>query len=83
MHESDGTSFMAAKKNLSYNEKREFESLIDQIAKGEERKHEINVMFQTQELSHEELKKLGTELHHLVSDVQMKEERWLELSERA
>ncbi len=83
MHESNGESIIPPKKYLSYNEKREFDSLIDQIAKWEGRKHEINTIFQTQVLSHEEIKKLWVELHHLVAELTIKEERWLELSDRA
>ncbi len=81
-HDAEGESIIPARKNLTYNEKREFESLIDQIATGERRKDEINTIFQTQELSHDVIKSLGKELHTLVHDLQMKEERWLELSER-
>ena len=82
MHDTDGESIVPARKNLTYNEKREFESLIDQIAKGEKRKDEINTIFQTQDLSHDVIKSLGKELHTLVTDLQAKEERWMELSER-
>lgn len=82
MHESTGESLIPHKKNLTYNEKREFESLIDEIAKGEDRKHEINTIFQTQTLSHEEIKTLWSELSRLVNDLQVKENRWLELGER-
>ena len=82
MHESTGESLIPHKKNLTYNEKREFESLIDEIAKGEDRKHEINTIFQTQTLSHEEIKTLGLELSRVAAEVQAKEERWMELSER-
>ena len=82
MHESTGESTLPARKNLSYNEKREFELLIDEIAKGEDRKDEINTLFQTQTLSHIEIKELGIELARVSAEVQAKEERWMELSER-
>ena len=82
MHESQGESLISPKKSLTYNEKREFEWLIDEIAQWESRKDDINTIFQTQQLSHEEIKSLGKELQKLVNDLQMKEERWLELSER-
>ena len=54
---------------------------MKQIAKGEERKHEINTIFQTQQLSHQELKELGKELQNLSADLEEKEMRWMELSE--
>lgn len=82
MHDAAGESIVPPRKNLTYNEKREFESLIEQIAQWERRKEEINTIFQTQELSHDMIKSLGQELHTLVNDLQTKEERWLELSER-
>lgn len=82
MHEGQGESIIPPRKNLSYHEKREFELLIEQIAQGEKRKDEINTIFQTQELSHDVIKSLGQELHTLVTDLQAKEERWMELSER-
>lgn len=85
MHEveDDSESVVPAKAYLSYHEKKEFDSLMRQIAKGEERKHEINTIFQTEQLSHAELKKLGKELQLLAQDLEDKEERRMELSERA
>ena len=82
MHEGTGESLIPPKKNLTYNEKREIESLIGEIAKGEARKDEINTIFQTQQLSHTEIKELGIELARVSMEVQAKEERWMELSER-
>lgn len=82
MHDASQESLIPPKRTLTYNEKREFEWLIDEIAKWESRKDEINTIFQTQQLSHEEIKLLGKELQELVTDLQTKEERRLLLSER-
>lgn len=83
MHEvsDDGEVTIPVKKWLTKDEKKELERLMKQIAKGEERKHEINTIFQTQQLSHEELKVLWKELNILMNDLEEKEMRWMELSE--
>lgn len=83
MHEAseDGTTTLPPKKWLTKDEKKELERLMKQIAKGEERKHEINTIFQTQQLSHQELKELGKELQTLSADLEEKEMRRMELSE--
>ena len=56
---------------------------MKQIAKGEERKHEINVLFQDPDISLEDIKKLWKELAILSDELEAKEMRWLELSEKA
>lgn len=76
-------SVLPPKKSLTKDEKREFEKLMRDITKGEQRKHEINTIFQTQQLSHEELKQLGKELQELAQELEEKEVRWMELSEYA
>ena len=83
MHEvsDDGEVTIPVKKWLTKDEKKELERLMKQIAKGEERKHEITTIFQTQQLSHGELKELWKELQHLSADLEEKEERRMELSE--
>ena len=83
MHEvsEDSLAILPPKKWLTKDEKKELERLMKQIAKGEERKHEINTIFQTQQLSHGELKELWKELQHLSADLEEKEERRMELSE--
>ena len=83
MHDASEESIIPPKATLSYNEKKEFESLMRQIAKGEERKHEINVLFQNPDISLEDIKKLWKELAILVEELELKEMRWLELSEKA
>ncbi len=83
MHDASEESIIPPKHTLSYNEKKEFESLMRQIAKGEERKHEINVLFQNPDISLEDIKKLWKELSILSDELEEKEMRWLELSEKA
>jgi len=43
---------------LTRDEKKELESLMRQIAKGEERKHAINLLFQNPDILLEDIKKL-------------------------
>ena len=74
--------FVKAPAKLNYHEKREFDQLMRQILKGEERKEQINVIFQTEQLSHEDLKELGKELQILAADLEEKEAKWMEMSER-
>lgn len=62
-------------------EKKELDRLMREIAQGEERKNQINILFQTQQLTQEELKILGKELQQLSLELEQKEARRLELSE--
>lgn len=68
---------------LSYNEKREFEQLGKEIELLEQRKEEINVLFQTWELTHEQIKILGKELGSICEELETKEARWLDLWEKS
>ena len=72
----------AKPKKLSYNEQREFEQLGLDIQKLEQRKEEINMVFQQEDLDHERIKVLGKELSTLVDVLVTKETRWLKLAER-
>jgi len=72
----------AKPKKLSYNEQREFEQLGLDIQKLEQRKEEINIVFQQEDLDHERIKVLGKELSVLADVLLAKETRWLELAER-
>jgi ATP-binding cassette subfamily F protein uup len=69
-------------KKLSYNEKREFEQLGLDIAKLDARKDEINMMFLDENLSSDDIVRLGKELSELVAQGEKKEARWFELAER-
>jgi len=67
---------------LSYVEQREFDTLADQIETIEHRQEAINLLFQKQTLSHEEIKELSKELSRISAEHEIKEARWYELAER-
>jgi ABC transport system ATP-binding/permease protein len=69
------------KRKLSYKEKVEFEQLEKEIAQHENRREEIIVAMNGGETDFEKLAALGQELQKLKDDLEMKELRWLELSE--
>lgn len=70
------------KQKLSYNEKREFEQLEQDISELEARKEQINILFQNTELDHDQIKVLGKELSIICEQLESKEARRLELAER-
>jgi len=70
-------------KKLSYQEKREYGLLETEIAKMDKRKKEIEAMFNNSEIEAEKLQTLSKELGQLIEEIETKEMRWLELSERA
>lgn len=70
------------KKKLSYMEKREFEWLMKGIQKLEERKDEINNLFMNPEIHHDDIKKLSEEVKNILRNIEIKEIRRMELSER-
>lgn len=70
------------RKKLSYNEKREFEQLENEIANLEERKTNLEELLNSGKLPHDELYEKSEELGELKSELDEKELRWLELSER-
>ncbi|KAB1064069.1 ABC-F family ATP-binding cassette domain-containing protein [Salibacter halophilus] len=69
------------KKKLSYKEKREFEQLTEEIEKLETEKAELSEAMNSGSLEHDELRKKGERLEEIMSDLEEKEMRWLELSE--
>ncbi len=71
----------ATKKKLSYKDQYELDQLLPEIEKLEERKDEINLEFQDTKLNHDDLKKLGDEMKIIVSKLEEKENRWMELSD--
>ena len=85
MHDvpEDGEWILPARAWLTRDEKKELESLMRQIAKGEERKHAINLLFQNPDILLEDIKKLWKELSLLSDELDAKEMRWMELSEKA
>ena len=69
-------------KKLSYNEKKEFETIVAEIMALEQRKEAINTLFQT-ELDGMQIRELGKELHSLGLELEKKEARRFELASRA
>ena len=69
------------KKKLSYNEQREFDGLEAEMEKLELRKEEIGEKMNTI-TDFEELQKLAQDLEYVKEQLEEKEMRWLELSER-
>ena len=70
-------------KKLSYLEKKEWESLEKEISKLEEEKSKIHQQFEQADLSPEKSMELSERLGQLMDELEAKEMRWLELSERA
>ena len=67
---------------LTYNEKREFESLMGGIEQLESKKSQLlEQMNETSDF--EELQKLGQQIDAIKDEIEEKELRWLELSEKA
>jgi len=71
------------KRKLSFNEKYEFEKLDKEIPELETRKEELSEKLNTGDLPYEEIEKISNELTQLVSDLDEKTMRWMELAEFA
>lgn len=71
------------KKKLTYKEKLEFESLEKEIAQLEKEKERISEQLNSGITDHVELEKLGQQLSGILSRLDTKTDRWLELSELA
>ena len=69
------------KKKLSYKEKTEFESLEKDLESLEEEKKELTAVLSDGNASSEELMKAGERLATVVTELDTKSDRWLELSE--
>jgi ATP-binding cassette subfamily F protein uup len=68
------------KAGLTFNEQKEFQKIEREIKDLEAKKKEIEHIFATTELNHEEIDKKSSELQKIISDLESKEERWFELS---
>ena len=68
------------KNALSFNEKREFGSLESEIARLQKRKLTIETQFLNVEIEPENIAEKSKELEQIISELEQKEERWLELS---
>ncbi len=69
-------------KKLTFKEKRELEKLENEMAVLEEQKMELEAMLNSGKLNHEALFQKSEELAFIKSQLDEKEFRWLELSER-
>jgi ATP-binding cassette subfamily F protein uup len=63
-------------------ENREFEQLMNDIQKLEDRKNDINNLFLDANLPHDDIQKLSKEISEIIRNIEIKEARWMELSER-
>ena len=70
----------SSKSTLSYNEKREFGALEDEIQRLQNQKERIEKQFLNVEIAEENIAKKSEELQQIINDLEQKEERWLELS---
>ncbi|MEJ6760061.1 MAG: ABC-F family ATP-binding cassette domain-containing protein [Flavobacteriales bacterium] len=71
-----------AKKNkLSFSEKREWEDLPIQITALEDRREELNEIFESNKQDPDQLVKASEEIERIITELDQKEMRWLELSE--
>tara|TARA_B100000795_G_scaffold266186_1_gene248994 strand:- start:1271 stop:3193 length:1923 start_codon:yes stop_codon:yes gene_type:complete len=68
------------KNALTFNEKREFGSLEADIERLQKRKAKIESQFLNVEIASEDIAKKSEELQETISNLEQKEERWLELS---
>ena len=78
---NNSTHIPTQKRKLSYNEKKEFESLEGQIADLETKKEELFEKLNGGTGNHKELTDWSVEIEQLTSQIEEKEFRWLELSE--
>ena len=65
---------------LSFEEKREFGSLEEDIERLSRKKKVIETSFLNIELTQDQIKENSEELEQILSSLEQKEERWLELS---
>ncbi|GAB1308185.1 ABC-F family ATP-binding cassette domain-containing protein [Urechidicola sp. KH5] len=69
-----------SKVKLSYNEKREFQSIEKEIADLEQEKSKLENMFVEGTVAQEDIQTVSQKLQTIIQDIATKEERWLELS---
>jgi ATP-binding cassette subfamily F protein uup len=68
------------KRKLSNKEKMEFNSLQSEIEKLERQKAEINALLNSGTTDHQQLTAWGAQLEQVITQIDQKTERWLELS---
>ncbi len=70
-------------KKLSYNERREYKKLEEEISKLEKRKEELEEEISSGTLDHEALREKSDSYSNLTDTLDAKTERWFELAERS
>lgn len=80
---SASTSNNSDNKKLSYNERREYKKLEEEIAELEKQKEALEAQISSGTLDHEELQEKSNTYGELTSMLDSKTERWFELAERA
>ena len=68
---------------LSYSEKKEYNNLENLIEKLEKKKQKLEEQFASGEIQGEEINQASIELQKIIEEIEEKELRWLELSEKA
>jgi len=67
---------------LSYNERREYKKLEEQIEELEEKKQALEAEISSGDLQHDELRKKSSRYAELESEIENRTERWFELAEQ-
>ena len=70
----------AEKRKLTYKEKQEFDQLQSEIDKLEKQKAELNTLLNSGTTDHQQLTAWGAQLEQVITQIDQKTERWLELS---
>jgi ATP-binding cassette subfamily F protein uup len=70
----------AEKRKLTYKEKQEFDQLQSEIDKLEKQKAELNTLLNSGTTDHQQLTTWGAKLEQVITQIDQKTERWLELS---
>ena len=68
------------KGQLSYQEKKEFKRLENEIKNLEKRKEEIEGLFSKNEIPQEDIESESIKLQEIIQELEEKEDRWLEIS---
>ncbi len=77
---SDSRLAQPAKGQLSHQEKKEFKRLEKEIKTLEKRKLEIEDLFSKNEIPQEDIESESVKLQEIVEELEIKEDRWLEIS---
>jgi ATP-binding cassette subfamily F protein uup len=81
--EVSGPAKAAKREKLSYNERREYKKLEEEIAELEKQKEALETQISSGTLNHEELQEKSNTYGELTDLLDSKTERWFELAERA